>query len=528
MIKITLSLFLLCAISSSYAEEGGCHEPPQVCLVNGTETEYDCNEICCGGQIYDKSDKYACCGNEENGGLWYYGSQICCSPWYTEEYAVYDNTNNGEQCCGLEMITNDMRNEYSCCNGWKQITLFKYRTEMCCGGAAFEVGDTQYGQCCGDVGFDRRNQSCPCGRPPVADVPNNDAQCCRSRDGTVMGYTTEGQACCNGVAYDTATQFCCNDEIGDATVDGDGCCGGVVFDTSTEICCNNEVGNASTDVCCNNQMVALNPDSSGAGTGCCEIADGSMVQYDSDKQACCNGELTDLPEGERGLCCGGVLSLTPSDGDSCCVNEEGIGQVFSSNGSVCCSGETGFGDSCCAGSPYFHGEQTCCGGENATVWDNEGMFQPSCCVDEVFDAVTQTCCGSTVHENPLIANSEGIVNETSSHTRCCGNHALPDTLQPYDYFHSMCCGGLIYNVGIDGVEALSCCGNATYDSVFQFCCYDAVYKTADYLLEDGNNVNCHAIFNPEPVEPIAEIAEVAVEVETDGAVQPGFEGFERK
>merc|ERR1719427_1126212 len=60
--------------------------------------------------------------------------------------------------------TTTMRGNFSCCQGWENVTLFNYRTEMCCGGIATFVEDTAFGQCCGDVGFDRRTQSCPHGQ----------------------------------------------------------------------------------------------------------------------------------------------------------------------------------------------------------------------------------------------------------------------------------------------------------------------------------------------------------------------------
>merc|ERR1719495_2006326 len=251
----SLSVILLVLVGVCVSQDIDC-PAINVCIVDGEEVKYDCNYICCGGQIVEKSPGLACCGSEELGSTYVQGEQVCCSWWFTGEYAVYDNNNQGEQCCGTELIVNSMRGNFSCCQGWKNVTLFNYRTEMCCGAIATYVEDTTFGQCCGDVGFDRRTQSCPCGQAPVADVPQNEAQCCRSRDNQVQTTRTNDQGCCDGQASD--------------------------------------------------------PDMGGAGMGCCTLEDGRNVRYNADEQACCGGKLTDLEEGERGLCCDGNLFSSPS------------------------------------------------------------------------------------------------------------------------------------------------------------------------------------------------------------------------
>ena len=46
-----------------------------------------------GGQVVEKSPGLACCGSEELGTTYVRGEQVCCSWWFTGEYAVYDNNN---------------------------------------------------------------------------------------------------------------------------------------------------------------------------------------------------------------------------------------------------------------------------------------------------------------------------------------------------------------------------------------------------------------------------------------------------
>jgi len=453
----SLSVVLLVLVSTCFSQDIDC-PAINVCVVDGEEKVYDCNYICCGGQIVEKSAGLSCCGNEEIGSTYVQGEQVCCSWWFTGEYAVYDNNNEGEQCCGTELIVNSMRGNFSCCQGWKNVTLFNYRTEMCCGGIATFVEDTAFGQCCGDVGFDRRTQSCPCGQAPVADVPQNEAQCCRSRDNSVQTTRTNDQGCCDGVAFDPESEFCCNGVIGDG----------------------------ATSACCNGDILPTEPGMAGAGMGCCTLEDGRNVRYNADEQACCGGQLTDLEEGERGLCCDGSLFSNPSDGDSCCN-----GLPFSSNGSVCCQGVIGVGDSCCVEEAFFGDEAKCCG---EMIQSTEGFHQASCCVNVTFDATYETCCGATVYENPTIEGPEGVMNNTSTHTRCCGDFSAPETLRPYDYFNSMCCGGVVHDLGADSVVAMSCCGESTFSNEVEFCCDGITYLRADFGLDTFDIVNCNVLF----------------------------------
>merc|ERR1739838_824900 len=181
---LTSLLFLICLIQSAVSVEE-CQEDEKVCVVNGTVVMYNCNEICCGGGIYDKSYDSACCGDEDFGEVYSSYEQLCCSPTYSTEFAVYNKTNEGGQCCGVDLITPSMRNEHSCCQRWKGAALFNFYTDMCCNGYVTAMGNTGFGQCCGNVGYDRRNGSCPCNEPPVATVVHG-AECCRSRDNSAM------------------------------------------------------------------------------------------------------------------------------------------------------------------------------------------------------------------------------------------------------------------------------------------------------------------------------------------------------
>merc|ERR1739838_1006643 len=136
---LTSLLFLICLIQSAVSVEE-CQEDEKVCVVNGTVVMYNCNEICCGGGIYDKSYDSACCGDEDFGEVYSSYEQLCCSPTYSTEFAVYNKTNEGGQCCGVDLITPSMRNEHSCCQRWKGAALFNFYTDMCCNGYVTAMG----------------------------------------------------------------------------------------------------------------------------------------------------------------------------------------------------------------------------------------------------------------------------------------------------------------------------------------------------------------------------------------------------
>lgn len=508
-----VSVMLLASMASAQTDIVECDLAPMTCVVNDTEVQFDpCYETCCGGEIVDKEDDMECCGDDKVGSMYMPATQICCTHWYIEDVAVYDNTGDGEQCCGLELITNSMRNESACCGGWKISSVFNFFEEMCCGGRGHFVGDTSFGQCCGEVGYDRRIQSCPCGLPPLADVPVNEAKCCRSRDNSVTSAIANDEECCDGFGFDPSTHFCCDHVIGDSATQvccnnqvvssapgvlGDGCCGladgtSVQYDSATQVCC----GGALLDIV--DGMSA-----------CCTLLDDSTQLYNPATTACCGGMVQDLPEGEEAICCGGVLFLNPSDGDSCCLDSDGIGEVFNSNSSVCCSGVVANGDSCCGGTAYYWLEQVCCGG--TIVGDAVGMAQPSCCVDQVFDSYVQTCCGATVYENPQIIDAEGNTN-TSHLTRCCGDFGAPDTLRPYDYEHSLCCNGVIQDVGIEGVKSLECCGGGLFNPAEEACCDGVAYPSPD-----GRNASCASLV-PEEEEEEEDVADEDLDVAVDAEI----------
>merc|ERR1719354_503763 len=104
------------------------------------------------------------------------------------------------------------------------------------------------------------------------------------------------------------------------------------------------------------------------------------------------------------------------------------------------------------------------------IQSTEGFHQASCCVNVTFDATYETCCGATVYENPTIEGPEGVMNNTSTHTRCCGDFSEPETLRPYDYFNSMCC-----------------CGQSTFSGEVEFCCDGVTYLRSDFGLDAFDN-----------------------------------------
>ena len=91
---------------------------------------------------------------------------------------------------------------------------------MCLNSEIFLSGDTAYGNCCGNVGFDRRAASCPClVAPPIFGTTEELEKigCCQSKDQSKSeNYNQDSQGCCDGAAYDLGDQLCCGDVVGDA------------------------------------------------------------------------------------------------------------------------------------------------------------------------------------------------------------------------------------------------------------------------------------------------------------------------
>jgi len=339
MIKLSCFclVFLAVFVNQIYADEVECTEPLKACISSaGVAALYDCNSMCCGGEVVAKSAG-SCCGNADKGQVYDPAAEICCV--FNGQVAVHvRDEDEGGYCCGVELITNSMSTSTACCGGWKSAEPFNYFTEMCCGGKRNPVADTAFGACCGDVAFDRRNQSCPCGSPPVAD----------------SAYTS----CCNGVSFGLGYEFCCNGAVGSS------------FDS----------------VCCGGAIVAT---SAGSATGCCELVSGESVQYDTGAQVCCGGVLSDVAEGT--VCCGGAVVA----GDGCCD-----GVAYDTAGAVCCNGLVQEGDGCCGNFSYNSLLQTCCGDSIYDLTSN--VNNPSCCAGVLFDAAVSTCCGATVHDNPVV------------------------------------------------------------------------------------------------------------------------------
>jgi len=453
---------VVCIFQFSLAQE--CSEEPGLCDVDGVPTPFDCNQVCCGGQIFNKSSDAPCCGSAVDGIIYDPATQHCCAA-NEDDWMLFEKVGRGEQCCGPSLIFPEQRNETACCQGWQRAAPFNFYEEMCCNGFVSFVGDTAYGQCCGEVGYDRRSFACPCNQPPVIEASPNAVQCCRSNDNSVLSAIIQGEeGCCNGVGFSLATQFCCG----------------------------NVVGDLATQVCCNNVLAEVDPEA--GGSGCCVAADGSTVTYNADTAICCDGVVTELPEGETGFCCAGTVFSNPSDGDACCVDSLGDAVAYDSQSNVCCEGVVSEGDSCCGVFSYFKDSQQCCDG---VLSDSTEMVTPSCCVNQTFDSSIQTCCGATVYENPLIETAEGVFN-VSSTTRCCGDYSDLSSLRPYDYLYSLCCEGFTFDVGAG--SSLQCCGATTFDPATSICCQGVIYNPSDYALEEGAVFDCNYINNLNNVE----------------------------
>jgi len=233
--------------------------------------EYNCSQICCGGKLSTRSTKMQCCGNEDNGKLYDEELEVCCYWWFTDQYAIHEKQNKGEQCCGISLFLPEYySNGSNCCYGWKTLpTIFQSRSEMCCEGVVSFVGDTSFGHCCGTEGYDKRVSSCPCSKAPVAKgIGTEDAECCRSYDNSIINtYNTKIEGCCNGIAFNLENQFCCNDVVGDSKF----------------------------EICCEGELIPRNPDQKGASLGCCNLVNGSRIQFNAEEEICCVGEVTKLP-----------------------------------------------------------------------------------------------------------------------------------------------------------------------------------------------------------------------------------------
>jgi len=446
---LLLVLFVGSALSRKYIEN---HPKPHRCtrsivecnvvdpVTNTTSVEVidNCQHLCCGGKVVERGVGIACCGDEEIGEAYNENDQICC--FQRPDVNVYDRETPDDFCCGAERFNNEKyANGFSCCTGYlTQPKPFNVLTEMCCEGMVSFVGDTAYGNCCGNVGFDRRAASCPClVAPPIFGGPEelDRIGCCQSGDQSRSeNYNQDSQGCCDGTAY---------------ALEG-------------EICCGDVVGEADKHVCCDGDLVDRKPGDDPTHTGCCSLDDGTVMTYNMETEICCGNEV--LPMDEPSICCSGKVHLVTSEGDACCDSVNGSLPYFK-NKQVCCNGFVGTGQACCGDSAYYPRDQLCCQGKpgsSDSVW-------PSCCGGEPYDAYVQTCCGSRVLDNPMVETFTGEAMEVSHFTRCCGDFQDESTLVAYDYFSGTCCNGNVNTIDFIDFGAAECCGNVTVGAD-QICC----------------------------------------------------------
>lgn len=416
--------------------------------------QYGCDQICCGGVLASRGVGTECCGNEIAGEVYDDRTQICCSfvNNVVAQFAVYNRTDDNDFCCGLSLFNQSRYSQgYSCCTGWLSLpTPFYTLTEMCCEGVVTHVGNTAFGSCCGNEGYDRRYSSCPCHRPPVLNgIDYKDAACCRSDDRSrAQGYDRRTQLCCNGDPYDDDNQMCC---------------GGVV-------------GDIDTQTCCNGVLIEKGAGDGAGRLGCCDLSNGDRVTFDIDTHICCNGTVQ--PINTTSICCGNRVYSVAVYGDLCC----GDNTPYHSSTDICCNGNAGAGSACCVDLPYTPGEQICCQGKLG-----EYNFEwPSCCGGTPYDAYTSTCCGTRVLDNPIVPGVVPGETELSHFTRCCGNHANDETLVVYDYFHSVCCGDKVYDVGYEAFGTAQCCGDNKMDGALSVCCDDMSVQPRIY----GDDTGC--------------------------------------
>jgi hypothetical protein len=277
------------------------------------------NYLCCEHQVYDPTIQ-VCCQN-----VVVYGDSCCSSSGVTYGYVI-----NTHICCdGSVLVRSSIQLE--CCG----TSTFDPQFQTCCSMSQIVIGDS----CCNNVGYNSSTHKCCDG----AIIEGTDVSCCGTQ-----GYLATFQTCCSGLLV----------------VNGDSCCfsfGTVIgFYSDYQVCCNGIVSNGPT--CCNGVLYV------GAGQSCCE-----NTMYDQENEVCCapnmvvQGDSCCLNNGlytgylrEEQNCCDGIL--VNGMGISCC------GQIgYNSTTHVCCDGNyVALGNACCVSSTgtvgYDSKTKSCCRG----------------------------------------------------------------------------------------------------------------------------------------------------------------------
>jgi len=372
-------------------------------------TEYNtCEFICCGGKLTKYDPDLACCGNDINGEIYNIITQLCCM--YDNSYRVYDKINENDFCCGLDLIDPvDESRWLSCCYGPDSFQTFNVLTEMCCEGIVSFVGDTAYGSCCEDVGYDRREYSCPCHVLPLIPIENHDDACCYSWEKRTA-YNQHTQGCCGDVVFDLENQFCCDNQlvikpVVNHTSDGQYSCCKLksgkeeIYYTGDAFCCGEEVfykNDIVGDACCDG--VPFNDDD----LFCC---DGLVERNPYKYPACC---VTTPYDAYEYVCCEGVIIEKPFVINPVTNKKEIVENV-----------------QCCGTGIYDQDTELCC---NDNVLPQSFDDNSACCGDVVFDRTQFLCCDGI----PRVLGDVSIENAI-----CCGDGCIDSAI----YY---CCDGIPY------------------------------------------------------------------------------------
>ncbi|GAB6022116.1 hypothetical protein CHUAL_006259 [Chamberlinius hualienensis] len=283
------------------------------------------SEICCDGTIHPEpghSNGYRCCGS------------------------TLLSTAEG-QCCGADVIvpyppgTTDHFFNWGCCHSQKNnnITLFNFRSQLCCKGVVHDVGSNFSRGCCGELTFDSK------------------------------------------------TSMCCDDVIHEIDHRGElGCCGSKMFNFSSEICCSNWP-NVTLEAIVNDTVndniqfqlksIPMEIEEEQFNYGCCGL---DIFNYK--KELCCDGVRVPVADGIETTACCGKKVIKDWTKETCCE-----GEVMSKDNP----------DQWCCGKKLYNIEkEICCGIKIFPRSDDVG-----CCweAEELYHPETQICCGNKIIDN---------------------------------------------------------------------------------------------------------------------------------
>jgi len=336
-------------------------------------------------------------------------------------------------------------------------TSYNSLKQICCNGTVYDQSDSNSLSCCGDISYDYTTSIC-CLNNKVLDNPDNTT--------TAFSY-----GCCfdpvsgNTVAYQYATQRCCNGKVVEQPND---CCGDKGgYDTTKQICCTKYTFDGASQ---GTTEYSIN-DIADNKTICC-----GLENYDYRKSVCCNDDVvTPKKEGMDEDSFGGCCGKEPYDSSKqvCCSNWNGTSMMdtvlYNINGTA---------NSCCGSQLFDYTSEVCCDGNKKLPKPQEAEANAwlPCCGDEVITfPPRQICIDGKIHPR------RGPTHEV------CGR-------EQYDYRRQFCCNDKIY--GSFGDQ--QCCYSTTVPEVYntrkQLCCSDGVQPLTIEDRRKGNNACCSPFY----------------------------------